>query len=429
MVNALKRILFILALIVTLPAAAQRVRATRSGVPQSPAEWLRQHAIPFATTDPFHATEDLRPLLGIIGNARIVALGDATHGTHELFTMKQRIAPLLVANGFRTIAFEAPYAEFEVIDEYVRTGRGDVATALASNDYFFWDTDELIALIEWARAQNAAGMTPPVRFAGVDVAHPFPAIDRLLIELESLDAATARDVAAHYECFRQFRTNPRAYEGSGACSADVAAVRPLLASRRAIFASDDDFDRALHAARVIEQGELSYATALANRDAAMAENVEYLASAANLILIGHNEHLGRTPYALAALATTASAGTYLAERFGADYFVIGSVIGSGAFNAYEYTGNTAMLRVHSAPVAGADDVATLLRTTSQPRMLVPLRGAPTFGERIMRIAGTNVPSARTPMLLLRERVTEKFDALLFIESTTPTHLRHWPTLP
>jgi hypothetical protein len=62
-------------------------------------------------------------------------------------------------------------------------------------------------------------------------------------------------------------------------------------------------------------------------------------------------------------------------------------------------------------------------------MLVPLRGAPTFGERIMRIAGTNVPSARTPMLLLRERVTEKFDALLFIESTTPTHLRHWPTLP
>lgn len=363
-------------------------------------------------------------------DTRIVALGDATHGTHELFTMKQRIVPLLAANGFRTIAFEAPYAEFEVIDEYVRTGGGDVATALASNDYFFWDADEIVALIEWARAENAAGANPPISIVGVDVAHPFSAIDRLLAQLQSLDAATARDVASRYDCFLMFRDNPRLYEGRDACREDVAAVRPLLASRRSIFASDDDYERALHAARVIEQGELSFATALANRDAAMAENIEWLASRhPHLIFIGHNEHLGRTPYSLTAQATTASAGTYLAERFGADYFAIGSVIGSGTFNAYEYSGSTAFLRVHTAQSPLLNDIATLLRQAALPQMLVPLRGSPLTGEWIVRVAGTNVPSGRAPMLELHERVAEKFDALLFVETTTPTHLRHWPTLP
>ncbi|HKO02280.1 MAG TPA: erythromycin esterase family protein, partial [Thermoanaerobaculia bacterium] len=167
----MKRLLPIfLALLVTFPAAAQRVRAIRTGVAATPDAWLRQRAIPLLTTDPSPIDTDLRPLLAMIGSARIVALGDATHGTHELFTMKQRIVPLLAANAFRTIAFEAPYAEFEVIDEYVRTGRGDVATALASNDYFFWDADEIVALIEWARAQNAAGATPPISIVGADVA-------------------------------------------------------------------------------------------------------------------------------------------------------------------------------------------------------------------------------------------------------------------
>lgn len=395
----------------------------RTGVADTPASWLRQRAIPL---------NDLRPLLGMIGNARIVTLGDATHGTHELFAMKQRIVPLLAANGFRTIAFEAPYAEFEVVDEYVRTGRGDIASALASNDYFFWDADEIVELIEWARAQNAAGANPPISIAGADVAHPYSAIDRLVTQLESLDAATAREVASRYECFNMFRENPRTYEGRTACRDDVAAVRQLLASRRSIFASDDDYERALHAARVIEQGEVAFATALGNRDEAMAENVAYLASNSNVIFIGHNEHLGRTPYSLTAQTTTASAGTYLAQRFGADYFAIGSVIGSGTFNAYEYSGNTAYLRVHTAQAPPPNDIVTALRQASLAEMLVPLRGAvPSWlsDEVIVRIAGTNVPSGRAPMLELRERVSEKFDALLFIDATTPTHLRHWPTLP
>src|SRR5205085_570214 len=132
---------------------------------------------------------------------------------------------------------------------------------------------------------------------------------------------------------------------------------------------------------------------------------------------------------LTAQGTTASTGTYLAERFGADYFAIGSVIGSGTFNAYEYTGSSAYLGVHTAQSPPPNDMATMLRQASLPRMLVPLRGSPFTGETIVRVAGTNVPSGRAPMLELRERVAEKFDALLFIDATTPTHLRHWPTLP
>jgi erythromycin esterase len=54
-------------------------------------QWLKANAIPFDTTEPNHSFEDLMPLKTIIGDARIVALGEATHGTHEFFQMKHRM--------------------------------------------------------------------------------------------------------------------------------------------------------------------------------------------------------------------------------------------------------------------------------------------------------------------------------------------------
>jgi hypothetical protein len=58
--------------------------------------WLRENAIPFDTTDPNSDFEDLMPLKELIGDARIVALGEATHGTHEFFQLKHRMLRFLV---------------------------------------------------------------------------------------------------------------------------------------------------------------------------------------------------------------------------------------------------------------------------------------------------------------------------------------------
>ena len=129
------RRLLLIALL-ALPAFA-RLRAVRP-IDEPPAQWLQQHAAVLTTAEPNASSDaDLQPLLDFTRTARIVALGDVTHGTHELFALKQRIVPLLAANGFRTLAIEAPYAELQRIRDYVRTGAGDPAALLVSSDYFW----------------------------------------------------------------------------------------------------------------------------------------------------------------------------------------------------------------------------------------------------------------------------------------------------
>src|SRR5258705_4534057 len=77
-----------------------------------PALWLRSHAMPLASVEPSADDSDLAPLLPLLANAHVIALGDATHGTHEFYAVKQRLIRFLVKHAnVRTVALEAPFGE------------------------------------------------------------------------------------------------------------------------------------------------------------------------------------------------------------------------------------------------------------------------------------------------------------------------------
>ena len=99
-----------------LLAASIRHRAMVPPGDPPPQTWLPQHAIALRTTEPTSDDSDLAPVLPLVGNARVVALGDATHGTHEFFTLHNRLAKYLIEHaGFRTVALEGPY-DLEALD-------------------------------------------------------------------------------------------------------------------------------------------------------------------------------------------------------------------------------------------------------------------------------------------------------------------------
>jgi erythromycin esterase len=360
----------------------------------APATWLRTHAIPLTSVEPSADDSDLAPLLPLFANARIIALGDATHGTHEFYAVKQRLIRFLVKHdSVRTIAFEAPFAEFEAIRDYVRTGAGDPAALLRSDDYFFWNTDEVLDTIRWVRAWNAAG-NPPVDVVGIDPFHTRTTIARVLSMIDA-------DAARGYACVSQL-TVASSQRARDACHASVMGVRPLLESRHV---SAD----VLYAARLVEEGEESL-----NRDSAMAENLERLAErsgAGNFVVWGHNEHFGRA---------ARSAGQMLAERYGAGYVAVGTIALEGSFNAEDP--DEGLVSPMPMSEATSDDFAALFATASMPRMIVPLRDPlpPWLGEtHPVRIAGS---SSRTTVLV-DENLAKRFDAVIYIESTTPAHLR------
>ena len=74
--------------------------------------WLAATAIPLTTVEAGHGFADMHPLQAIVGNARIVALGEATHGTREFFQLKHRMLEFLVSEmGFTIFGIEATMPE------------------------------------------------------------------------------------------------------------------------------------------------------------------------------------------------------------------------------------------------------------------------------------------------------------------------------
>jgi len=100
-------------------------------VPPSLSNWLLDNVHPFTTDDPTADLDDLTALSELVGDAQVVALGEATHGTAEFFRMKHRIFRYLVeVEGFRVFMIEANMPESLAVNEYILTGEGDAKSRL-----------------------------------------------------------------------------------------------------------------------------------------------------------------------------------------------------------------------------------------------------------------------------------------------------------
>src|SRR4051812_40782259 len=107
----------------------------------------------------------------MVGRARVVGMGEATHGTREFFQFKHRMLEFLVEEmGFTAFALEVDSATALRVDAYVRGGAGQAAAIVRGMRYWIWDTEEIVALVQWIRQHNLKPTTKhPVRFYGIDM--------------------------------------------------------------------------------------------------------------------------------------------------------------------------------------------------------------------------------------------------------------------
>ena len=113
---------------------------------------------PFASID----AADLDPLLERIGDAKVVLLGEATHGTSEFYRMRERISQELIERkGFRFVAIEGDWPDVARLDHYVRHFEYPPSewTAFARFPTWMWRNNEMRAFVDWLHAHNAAAET------------------------------------------------------------------------------------------------------------------------------------------------------------------------------------------------------------------------------------------------------------------------------
>ena len=143
--------------------------------PQRPeVEWLRQYVHPLASVDPRYGdTSDLQAFGQAVGKSGIVALGESTHGSREIFQLKDRLFRYLNRErGFGTFAIEASMIDSFTADEYVQGGAGSPEEVLRSLGFWTWKTEELVELVAGMRA---AARVRPARFTGFDMQDYRPA--------------------------------------------------------------------------------------------------------------------------------------------------------------------------------------------------------------------------------------------------------------
>jgi len=133
---------------------------------------IAAQAIRLDTVEAGHGFADMQPLKKVVGNARIVALGEATHGTREFFQLKHRMLEFLATEmGFTIFSIEANMPEACRLNDYVLYGRGNPRELLRGMYFWTWDTEEVLDMILWMREFNQSGKGR-VEFTGFDMQTP-----------------------------------------------------------------------------------------------------------------------------------------------------------------------------------------------------------------------------------------------------------------
>ena len=389
--------LAVVLLLASLASGETRRRAVAPPSDQTPASWLASHAYPLATTEAVGDFDDLSPLRAIIGTASVVGLADGTHGTHEYFMTKLRIIQFLVRQmGFDTLALEGTFPQIERVDAYVQGELIDIRTAIFPRqgeiDYHFWAVQEFIAVADWMRLYNLTrGDRPPISVVGIDVWDGLPSSAMVADYLRIVDpSATKRDQ-------QQLLSNEAEYVARS---------------------SQRQFDDALHAATVAVQSVNAFIPA--ERNHGMALNTqwarEHRSSSGKVILWGHGEHFGRA----IGVEGVKSAGMWLDDIFGADYFAIGNAMWDGVYLGLN--GTTAGAQEMFIPVVAvdADGYENFFRAATRPAFILSLHGVlhPFLTQpHYLRTAGFSVNNNWN----FRIDVRKKYDGIVYVELTSPTH--------
>ncbi|MFQ5639879.1 MAG: erythromycin esterase family protein, partial [bacterium] len=245
--------------------------------------WLRDRSIVFDTAEPKEAHKDLLPLKSLIGDARIVALGEGTHGTSEFFKMKHRIIKFLAEEmGFTVFAIEANMPEARRVNEYVLTGKGDPKEALAGMYFWTWNTQEVLDMIEWMRQFNSSGKGH-IEFWGFDMQYPHVATDNVQSFIEKAEPGYLDSLSQSYD---KVRESYKALRGMRSRSQGIlyepwhqAAIRVLhhLQGKRGNYLETFGsltVEQTLQDARIVVQAAEAHMSGKPSRDESMAFNVD-----------------------------------------------------------------------------------------------------------------------------------------------------------
>ncbi|HXK23356.1 MAG TPA: protein-L-isoaspartate(D-aspartate) O-methyltransferase [Myxococcota bacterium] len=340
--------------------------------PASVAHLVREQALRFDAIE----GHDPGALLERIGDARLVLIGEASHGTSEFYRMRAEITKALIeSRGFGLVAVEADWPDAAAVNRFVQGAPPAVDDTGRMRPFqrfptWMWRNHETLAFVEWLRAHNGKrrGDRAAVAFHGLDLYSLFASIEAVLQFLDRVDPQSARVARQRYACLTPWEADPAAYGHAAlsgryrVCEREAVAMLRDLAARRLDYAQRDGeavFD-AVQNARLIAHAERYYRAMYYGsneswnlRDRHMFETLESLlefhGAGSKAVVWEHNSHLGDASATEMGLRGQLNVGQLCREKFGASAFLIGFGTHRGTVAAAdEWNGPMRVMQVREA---------------------------------------------------------------------------------
>lgn len=393
-------------------------------------------------------------LLDAIGDARLVLLGEASHGTNDFYRVRAALTRRLIADrGFTAVVVEADWPDAYRVNLYAR-GFGDdesAEQALAGFRRFpqwMWRNTVVVELVEWLRAWNVG--QPDERrkagFYGMDLYSLTASIEAVIGYLNATDPEAARRAIERYSCFEMFAGDPENYgyaTGFGAAeSCEDAVVAQLQEMQRhatwldqASPIAEDAAFAAEQNARLVRNAEEYYrslfrghASSWNLRDRHMVETLDALLShldrygdRTKAVLWAHNSHLGDARATAMGRGGEWNVGQLVREQYGADAVLVGFTTHTGTVTAADNWGEPARVMRVNPSLPGSWE--RLMHDTGLPRFWVNLRDDDRLrralgGELLERAIGVIYrPGAERASHYFLADMPAQFDLLIHLDET------------
>ncbi|MFW5679243.1 MAG: protein-L-isoaspartate(D-aspartate) O-methyltransferase [Pseudomonadota bacterium] len=382
-----------------------------------------------------------------LGDAAVVCLGEATHGTAEFYEARARITRRLVeAHGFTIVALEADWPDAARIDRYVRHRRPAPWDEPAFQRFptWMWQNEETLRFVEWLRRHNAD--LPPERRVsvhGLDLYALFTSIAGVVAYLDEVDPTAAAKARDRYACLGPWQKDLAGYgrsagrsELQGCERPVVEMLRDMLERRAELAATDaDDFLDAEGNARLVRAAEAYYRAIYYGdvgswnlRDRHMFETLQRVRAAraapAKAVVWAHNSHLGDAAGTeMGRVRGELNLGQLCREFYGADAALVGFGTDRGTVMAARDWGGTG--RIMDVRPARSGSIEGLCRATGIERFLFDINAQAgtslthtLLGSRLQRAIGVIYrPESELQSHYLEVSLPRQFDHYVWLAQT------------
>jgi erythromycin esterase-like protein len=309
---------------------------------------------------------DYDSLMELIGDARFVLIGEASHGTHEFYAERAAITQRLIGEkDFGAVSIEGDWPDAYRVDCYVKGSSDDASAEEALEGFkrfptWMWRNDVVRDFIAWLRESNESKRdVKRAGFYGLDLYSMFGSIEAVLKYLDRLDPEAARRARYRFSCFEHFGEDSQAYGYATASNiadpCEQEAVRQLadLQAKALDYVSQDgrraldDFFSAEQNARLVRNAENYYRSMYRGRvsswnlrDRHMAETLDAIEQhlratgrSPKLVVWAHNSHLGDARYTDMGRRGELNLGQLARQRYGDEVRLIGFSTHTGTVTA------------------------------------------------------------------------------------------------